>query len=122
MRWIGTHLIRTPTNNQEIRKHWSERATSGLRHDFWALANEHGNKAPRFKTPVIITVFHEYTMGGNKKLPDTDAAYFAAKAALDGLVDARVIPNDTGEWVLSITHEAPRVSDRDALTLLLEGR
>lgn len=40
-------------------------------------------------------------------LPDTGNNYPAAKAALDGLIDAGVLPDDSAQHVLSITMNAP---------------
>jgi hypothetical protein len=54
---------------------------------------------------------------------DTGACYPAVKAAIDGLVDAGVLPGDTGTHVPSITFLAPiRVGkdQQESLTLVVE--
>ena len=53
-------------------------------------------------------------------MQDTGACHPAAKAAIDGLVDAGIIPDDTPDIVRQITYLAPRTG-RDALMLIIEG-
>lgn len=57
----------------------------------------------------------------NRTMPDTGACIGAAKAAIDGLVDAGVIPDDGPKYVRSITFLAPVVTGTDALVLRIEG-
>lgn len=121
LRWEGTHLISAPTNNRTLRKHWAER--SGVTHDirkaFWALAVEHGNRAPRFSVPVKITAQPTFNRGA-VALPDTDGSALAVKAAIDGLVDARVIVDDGPDQVAAVVLLAPRRGDHDGLTITVE--
>jgi hypothetical protein len=42
------------------------------------------------------------------------------KAAIDGLVDAGIVPDDSGEYVRMITF-MPAVRGDDQLTLIIEG-
>lgn len=51
---------------------------------------------------------------------DTGACHPAVKAAVDGLVDAGILIDDTPDIVRSITYVAPKIG-RDALVLLIEG-
>lgn len=56
------------------------------------------------------------------RLPDPDACAPSLKGVLDGIVDAGVIPDDTGEWVKAITY-LPAVKERGvdaALHVLIE--
>lgn len=53
--------------------------------------------------------------------PDTGACIGAAKAAIDGLVDAGVIPEDGPTYVRRLTFLAPVVTGVDALVLQVEG-
>lgn len=119
LRWQGTHLMRPPTNNAMIRKHWSQRngVTQEIKDAFWGLALEHGNRAPRFPGRVLITVV---MTGQRKPLPDTEASGLAAKAAIDGIVKARVIPNDTPQYVGAVLTLAPQHTVTDGLTLIVE--
>lgn len=50
-------------------------------------------------------------------MPDTAACVGAAKAMIDGLVDAGVLPSDGPDVVRSLTFLAPRVTGRDALSI-----
>ena len=53
---------------------------------------------------------------------DTGACFPAVKAAIDGLVDAGILPDDTPDHVLSILFRAPRrvtKDQRESLTLTL---
>lgn len=52
-------------------------------------------------------------------IPDTAACIGAAKAAIDGLVDAGVIPHDGPTVVRTLTFHAPTVTGVDALTLTI---
>lgn len=52
-------------------------------------------------------------------IPDTAACIGAAKAAIDGLVDAGVIPHDGPTVVRSLLFHAPTVTGVDALTLTI---
>lgn len=54
------------------------------------------------------------------RLQDTAACNPSVKAAIDGLVDARIVPDDTGEFVREIRFLPCRRGD-DALTLIIEG-
>lgn len=54
------------------------------------------------------------------RLQDTAACNPSVKAAIDGLVDAGVIPDDTGEYVRMITF-LPCMRGDDQLTLIIQG-
>lgn len=64
---------------------------------------------------IQVIVHHEVHRGG--PLPDIGACYPSVKAAIDGLVDAEVIPDDTGAHLVRLTFKPPVRSERDALTL-----
>ena len=53
-------------------------------------------------------------------LPDVGAAYPTAKAAIDGLVDAGVLTDDTPNIVRFLGFAAPERSDTDRLVLVIE--
>jgi hypothetical protein len=46
----------------------------------------------------------------------------AVKAAIDGMVDAKVFSDDTGEHVKAIIFNAPSRSKTDQITILVEGK
>ena len=54
------------------------------------------------------------------KLQDTAACNPSVKAAIDGIVDAGVIPDDTGEFLPQITF-LPCKRGHNALELTIEG-
>jgi len=54
------------------------------------------------------------------RLQDTAACNPSVKAAIDGLVDAGIVPDDTGHYVREITF-LPCVRGDDALTLIIKG-
>lgn len=108
---------RWSTTNRKLGQHWAVRSeeSAELRRYAALKARERGRVLPRLAAAHVV-VRHEYAAG---MLPDTDAPSLAVKALLDGLVDARVLPGDTGEHVLSITYLPAQLSDRFALTLEL---
>lgn len=59
-----------------------------------------------------------YQHGG--RLQDTGAQHPAVKAAIDGLVDAKVLTDDSPEYVRSITF-LPTQRGKNALVLHVEG-
>jgi hypothetical protein len=67
---------------------------------------------------ATITVLPEVR---NRVMPDTGACIGAAKAAIDGLVDAGVLPDDGPKYVRRLTFLAPVVTGTDALVLRIEG-
>lgn len=114
-----TYRARPWTLNAERRgsNHWSQTRTKTAewRQAFWGLGLE---KRIRYSS-VDITV--EVQM--RHPVADTGACFPAVKAAIDGLVDAGVLPGDTGQFVRSIRFVAPIRATKDqveALTLILE--
>ena len=78
------------------RPHWAvkAKAVAYVRKLTWAAAK--GRRLPRHKA-VHITVFVQYPTGGRA---DPNNAEPMGKAAVDGLVDAGVIPDDDDRHVL----------------------
>lgn len=62
---------------------------------------------------------HVYLKG---RLQDTAACLPAAKAAIDGLVDAGMFVDDTGDHIHAITFHAPLRNTADAMLLEVVGR
>jgi hypothetical protein len=75
-----------------------------------------GERVPELDR-VHITVHHECRTA---RLPDVGAVAPACKAAVDGLVDAGILPDDDPAHVLSLTFTAPRKTGVDALTIEIE--
>lgn len=55
------------------------------------------------------------------RLQDTAACNPSVKAAIDGLVDAGIVPDDTGDYVREITF-LPCMRGEDALTIIIRGQ
>lgn len=106
--------------NQSSRSsgHWTDRAelTKEWRQAFWGLAKEQ-----RIPALTSIGIFVQQVCR-NRKRPDPGACYPAVKAAIDGLVDAGVIPDDGPDYVDFITFWAPEVGTADALVLVVKGQ
>ena len=67
---------------------------------------------------VIEITVHQTQAKGT--LPDTMASAPTVKAAIDGLVDAGVIPDDTGKHLAAVTFLPPVKGDKDTLTLRID--
>jgi crossover junction endodeoxyribonuclease RusA len=111
--FVVTHHDRPWTLNAERsggkrgHGHWAptRNLTGAWRHAFYVLAMS--QKPPKWEQAHIIAdcrVRHP--------LPDTGNIYPAVKAALDGLIDAGVLPDDSAKHVLSITMRAPEKCDK----------
>lgn len=105
------------THNQERRIHHMERHSIVKQ---WRRAGKvwaHVCKTPRFQT-VEIVVQVEQAKG---TLADPQAHTPVIKAIVDGLVDAKVLIDDTGDYVLGITNLPVIRGDLDKVTLELHG-
>lgn len=109
------HEDRPWTLNAERGMHWARHGalTAEWRQAFWAIALE--NKRPRMQRVDIEVTQTTKT----KRMPDPVACFGAFKAALDGLVDAGVISNDTGKFVRSVCFAPIRVTGKDSLEIKL---
>jgi crossover junction endodeoxyribonuclease RusA len=83
----GTLLINA---NQNL--HWRKRAEliASIRHTAWAMARK--AKLPALQRAHIFYVFHPDTKGSRRR--DSGNWSPSAKAAIDGLVDAGLLPDD----------------------------
>jgi len=102
------------TTNAERRMTRWERAahTKEWRGAFYWLA-----KAKRIPLLTAVTI-EAVPLQARGPLQDTAACNPAVKAAIDGLVDAGVVPDDNGRHVRSITFH-PAEKDHDALLLII---
>lgn len=73
-------------------------------------------RAKPLQTPVDIEVTQLCTP---RKRPDHIGPALAVKGAVDGIVDAGVIPDDDCRYVRRLVFNAPVKSDRDALVITL---
>lgn len=105
----------TLNSEREGATHWSStrERTRDWRRAFWALGVQ---QRVRFAGAVMIDVH----VSMRHPVADTAACIGAVKAAVDGLVDARVLTGDTGSVVRSLTLHAPtRVSKAEPESLTL---
>lgn len=89
--------------------------TKAWRAEFRKLAENMGIE-PMTQITVIAQPFTR-----NRVMPDTAACVGSVKAAIDGLVDAGVIPDDGPHIVTEITFLAPQPTGIDALQLIVSG-
>lgn len=111
------HPERPWTTNFERGTHRWERArlTKAWREAFcYYAANE---RLPKLRSCEIVA---EPWLANRRGMQDTGACHPAVKAAIDGLVDAGILVDDTPDIVTSITYRAPQVG-RDALILIVNG-
>ncbi len=116
--WKLEYEQRPVSLNAERKKHWTARQKTSAewREAFAVLAVTKGVPAlPYISVDVVVE------QKGNGKLQDVGNCYPSAKAAIDGLVDAGVIPDDTPEHLLSIKFFAPERSDRNCLTIIVRS-
>jgi Holliday junction resolvase RusA-like endonuclease len=71
---------------------------------YWAIVEQMAGELVRFTKPVTIAFTW---VEPNAKRDLDNIASGGAKVAIDALVMAKVIPNDTREWVRGISHTFP---------------
>jgi crossover junction endodeoxyribonuclease RusA len=103
----GARGIGGPRARADLTREW--------RTAFWALCLE--QKIP----PLQHVHIEALQVCRDKRMPDIGACYPAAKAAIDGLVDAGVIVDDNGQWVQGLTFVPPVALGYDALVLRIDG-
>lgn len=106
--------LRPWTTNSERKGHWSSRAklTKAWRDYFHMI----GKDRPRLAwAHITVTPFQARGV-----LQDTGACHPAVKAAVDGMVDAGILENDTAEFLRSLTF-LPTRRGEDGLHILVEG-
>ena len=100
--WVLDGFGKIVTINAERSQHWSRRskASAEWRDQFGTLALAAG--LPRCDVGPCHVHVHPLS---TRRVPNQDVAACvpAAKAAIDGLVDAGVWPDDTPAWVVAVT-------------------
>lgn len=101
--------------NQERNKHFRARIedTKWWREGFMAAALDVG--MPRFEAAEIIVE----PVLNNRKWQDTAACFPSAKAAIDGLIDAGVLDDDTPDILPTITFKRPILGPQAGLRLTI---
>jgi len=115
-RWQVQDDQRPWTTNSERTWHFQKRAARvrETRERFFWLAKE-------AKIPALskIDVTAVPLVKNRRSMQDVGACFPAVKAAIDGLVDAGVIPDDDAEHLDKLTFYAPRVGDVEGLRLVV---
>ena len=117
MKMTYTHTGRVRSLNSERSAHWSKRAkdAENWREAFYWLGVQ--NRVRFSSVHVTAEIIQK------KPLADCGNGLPSIKAAIDGLVDAQVIVDDSPQYVKSITMFAPRVpqpGEVESLTITLE--
>jgi len=115
-RWTLVDYERPWTANAERTWHFQKRArvVREWRERFAWLAR--GDRIPPLQRISVAAV---PLVMNRRSLPDVGACFPAVKAAVDGLVDAGVIPDDSPQYVHSICFYAPLVGDLEGLRLVV---
>lgn len=95
------------------RQAWAKH-TRTTRATWWALAVHH--KVPRLDA-ITVDVIPLHKNGRSPQ--DVAACAPHAKAAVDGLIDARVVPDDDPAHLLAIRFWPPRIDGVDGLELVV---
>ena len=103
--------------NRTKHAHWTEhRAETAAVREFFGWAARQQIDECRVLPPWdLVTVEFLLRVRPGRRLPDVDAIAPAAKAAVDGLVDAGVMPDDSPRHLRAMTFHAPEPSNIDAL-------
>jgi hypothetical protein len=115
--WTLTHDGERPlTINALVNMHrmrWAEH-TDAIRQTWGWLARQ--ARIPKLQRARFdVTPLH----ANNRSPQDPAACAPEAKAAIDGLVDAGVLPDDNGRHVVAIEFNPPRVAGVDGLELTI---
>ena len=118
-RWFLEDDERPWTMNSERSWHWSKRAmrTKSTREKFFYLSKI--EKVPKLDY-VSIDVVPLYK--GASVKADTGSHFPSAKAAVDGIVDAGIIPDDSGKHIQKIIFWSPIDHSHDGLRLVITDR
>lgn len=85
-----------PNSNADRRKHWTRQRKEAR--EIRAAARALAQDIPPVETPVNVTVLFGFP---DKRRRDLDN--YSVKAALDGIVDSRIIPGDDTAHIASVT-------------------
>lgn len=106
---IPLHLNRPPLNHN-YRLHWREKAKRTVVVRSLVYLNARHRKLP--KGVEHITVQLHYAPGDRRTRRDGPNLTATSKPAIDGLVDAGIVPDDTAEFVtelMPVIHPGPGV-------------
>jgi crossover junction endodeoxyribonuclease RusA len=118
VKWELTYTQRPVSLNASYGHTRFERTAHVIewRQAFWALAKE--QRLPRLDRIAVTVVTRLHG-----RMQDIGNNYVSAKAAIDGLVQANVIPDDTGDHLTALTFLPPErvpATTPCSLTLIIE--
>jgi hypothetical protein len=75
------------------------------------------------KVPPLdqIVVIAQPFRKDRRSMPDVAACYPTVKAAIDGIVDARVVPDDSPKHLIGLVFMAPEIIGSEGLCLRIAG-
>lgn len=104
------------TNAERASNRWDRaKKTKHWRNGFCLLARE--LNVPKLATCHIIA---EPWLKNRSGIQDTGACHPAVKAAIDGIVDAGILEDDSPDILHTLVYRAPKIG-RDGLILIVEG-
>lgn len=118
MTWIlELHGTRPWTTNAERKLHHMQRAAKvrDMRDAFGWMA-----KVQKVPACTAIKVFATPLAKNRRWSQDVGACFPAVKAAIDGLVDAGVLPDDSPQFVQALTFFPAEIGEFDGLRLTIE--
>lgn len=117
MTWVLEHTGVAPFTMNDIRAmSWplARKSIASWRDVFGRRA-----QAARIGRLDRVDIVVEHLRRDGRSMPDTFACAFAAKAAIDGIVDAGVIDDDSPAHVRSVLFLPPVIAGVDGLRLTL---
>lgn len=103
MTQVVVHLSTPPAIlSPNVRRHWAAKggAVKGYREACGWMFKSVRRHFPKDPVPIIIDVEYRATRGcGGAVCYDEDNARASLKAAIDGMVDAGIIPTDSKKWL-----------------------
>lgn len=114
--WVIEYHEKPWTHNAERRQniYVTRKLTKQWRTDFCLLAQY--QKIPRLISARVCAIPYQ----ARGRLQDVGACAPAVKAAIDGLVDAGVLPDDSSKFLTSIEFSAPE-RGADKMVLVISG-
>lgn len=119
---MGEHRIVVPfhveliSSNQRI--HWAVKAKRTKTLRVWSGFEARRLGIPRYERAVVNVWVHP---GARTRKIDPPNYSDTVKALIDGLVDVRVLPDDTGQHVISVTYREGARWPRTAVEVLVRG-
>lgn len=112
--WVITDRTKPWTANAERRWHYQKRATmvADARQRFFYLA-----KQARIPALDACTITAVPCSKNRRSLADVAACYPTVKAAIDGIVDAGIIPDDDPAHLQAVTFLPTEVAGFDGLRI-----